>query len=736
MADRLMTVLYVVCIIFLLTACAKHNPLKPDNDPNAPLVLTEEKVLSGNGSDYTYRQSAKLNLPKDKEYLIAWRITTTDSLLPDGIVTDAEGWIFHYTTNADTSIPLSSPACQRTIWTSGLQQNWEFASANGKLKQIISKVEVKVIPSAGKMAEYCKTFPMDRIFGSKMIPPGFEQGGTTGMGIHVSLREIYGDIFVEGLYAHHFMYRINTVDLNQNILQSGQWYSTLECENIRELYINTQTTPSLVPNQPDEYTQLETYLVSRQGMEETTHHKIYFKAKGGFHAKTLVYPRHLYGMGQYHYIPYLDESVPSIPIEPQSSTHHSTNLFKDEDAYTAINSSDFKMYLAWGWHGQYGRPGVNSTTITDDPFDKVVNLCPDEETDVDYYSYITHFDLQMDGQPFPALAQFGNTQIVTHSDGTLWRRVKYSNLDCSRATLTELSNGLHTFRFSVVDGQSVYDPTPVELKVNLVPYVPVSQRNGILIIDDDISNASFCPEAKVDSVYQAITPTVYGPVVQFDRASSNYTDMKNRRISPTMLQNYKAVIYHCDYPTYTSNYSLDADGMYLYLMNGGKLVISGAANIAAMINALLMQSKYNEQYSLGFRNADDVSITTNNMLSQPYFVSANGASEAWPDIPLNISTSFVSLINSRHGLGPVTIFNNLEHVSRVYRYGCKIPGTDNYSPTQEQYSQYITKTVGIEYIYPGSGKVVVLGFPLSYMQQPNVNLALQKIIDNLLSSDM
>lgn len=708
-------------IIFLFVfGCEKKNPVQVITD-NSVLQLEGEKYPLPNSEEYLFRQVAKVSLNEDEDCVFAWRITTTDSLLPSGIFTNDEGWIWHYAAGADTSVSLADPHCKRTIWTSEKQQSWQFISSGQKLSHIISRVEVKVRRDGKPEMIYGINYRDDRIIGTE-INVNFQNGSIVSRFIHVSLRERITDIYVDGMYAHHFMYRFNILDSGMNVIQEGNWLSSLEQEDIRELYIN-----GMPVNEEGQYTQLEVYVVTRQGIEEATHPTIYFRVKGNLHPKTLIYEQIITGVGEYHYThnpQYMSNYI-------YDNGHFSSYLFKDEDnCYTAINSSDFKLRLAFGWRGEYGNlSSSGNIVISDNPLDFVMNYTMDENTDTRYDAKVTHIDLQLDGAPFPLLLQYGESHIVTHEDNTRWRRYQI-NEDGSALiiTLANLPNGLHSVKACAFDKQGVYDDTPAEFSFKLVQYIPYANRSGILIVDDD-NNYQFCPEATVDSIYQNMLPTSYGNIVQWDMNSHQNNDYLNRKLAPSILQRYKVVVYHSDNPTYQGNLANELDGLSIYIENGGKFILSGCSNIKSII-----QQSPGSGYSSNFFGAE----LLNNCQAltsyiTPYFIKAVSANPAWQDVPVNTVTSYNSFVNLCHGFYSVTYFNSGTGWEALFKFGCKEPGSDNYSPTQDTYDNLRTKDVALKKNISGGGSMVIFGFPLSLMEQEQLRQALSVIINNMIA---
>lgn len=715
--------LFILCLHFF--SCDRRTPTQVTTDFSV-LQFSGEKISLPGGNEYQFKQTASLQIDETDGCLFAWRIATTDSLLPEGVFTDAEGWIFHYAAGADTSIPLDDPDSQRTIWTSARQQEWTFNSVNNQLPRIVSKVEVRIKRSGEPETRYEQYFRDDRLVSTLIIVP-FPDYATIGLGFHASLREQTSDIYVEGMYAHHYMYRLNTVDSELNLVYEGVWQNSINCENIRELYLT-----GLVPNYTAQFTQLEVYVVTRQGIEEATHKSVYFKVQMGFHPKTLIYHTTTSALGQYHYS-FKNNFYPSGFYFSNDNIHWNTNLFKNGNNRCAINSPDLALRLSFGWDGQFVTWGMGGYYVSNNPFDSEFSWCMDETTYQNYFAKIRFFDLRMDGSPFPNVFSYGASSIVTHNDNTEWRRVKYSGQGAFCVTLTGLGNGNHTFEASAVDDQEVYDPTPATMTIELTPLVEINNRSGILIIDDEPNNTNFAPEARIDSIYYNILPTSYGPVQQFDiQEHFSMTDVQNRRLSASLLQQYDMVVYHSDYPTQTSYFPLEIDPITIYLNMGGKLILSGGSNVWVVLTNILSQSTTLASNLLGNINAQNCTALTNNFLSKSYFVSAIGEYGALNDVPLNLTRPVSPLLNTRQGLGTVTYFSEGTGLTPLYKFGCKLPTATVYPPTQAEYDNLITKHVALKKDITGGGKFVIFGFPLAYMEEVPMAQALSTLIDDLM----
>ncbi len=716
-------IIYLMMSIVLLAilSCSKSNPVSlPQLNHNA--ISFHEDKLPLSGEEFTYRQEVEINGEKSGNSY-AYKVSTVSGNPPAGYAVDAEGWLLFDSVNAGN------------IWTSKPKLGFEFDSVNGKVQDLIKHIEVKIKTPNNEINQYSSAFKSSRIIGS-MIYVNFAQGAQVGTGVQFELSEVIGDIFVEGLYAGHFMYRLNIVDANLNAITEGQWYSSLEMADIRKVKLNGFSTPALVANAEGQYTQFETYVVTRHGIEEAQTSSVYFRAVSGYLPKAMIYPQTLAGLGQYHYSITGIYEGNAADLIPSNSEQKSRNLWFSQNQYMAINSPDFKLHVRWGYRGQYGIITQTSWMPTDNPWDSEINMCISDNGQY-YGSRIVAFDLRLNGQPFPIQPEFFNPQIVTHADNSQWLRIPNHD-DANRHTILQnLSSGTHTMEVCVVDLQGLHDATPVSISINLSPYVPFANRSGVLIVDDSASHTTFSPEDYVDTFYNSVVPTTWGPVDSFDVSENGIGS-----ISPSMLMNYKAVLWHSDNPSSSSNLPVAIDALDIYTGNAGNLIISGTHHLLGVFSSLLnsVPSFYtnrlgltsNSQYgylataiqtntfmqkAIGLGNLNDIHVR--------YYDEADPGN--YPE------TGFNSIVNARKGIGTLTYFNPDSGLNFLYGFGCKPVTYPTFPPTQAQYDLYSDTYLAYKHT-SGASSVVIFGFPLSYMRQSEVASALQTIFAGILNN--
>lgn len=278
---------FLVNLAFLamLVSCGKAVPTLPQTSAGM-LIFTEDK-LPLEGDEYIYRQGISAGPAAPEAALFAWRIETLSGELPAGFCADSAGWLWFEAPGSNPEIPLSEAGPHRSIWTSQSSLSFDFASSEGKIADLVRSAELQIKSMDGQIKSHRSSFKSDRLLGS-LINVGFANGANTGTGIEFGLRERIGDIYLDGLYADHFMFRVNILNYNLQLVSQGEWHSSLEMADLRRVRLNSSTNPALAVNALGQVTQFECYLVSRQGIEEATLQSVHFRVRGNFRPKARI----------------------------------------------------------------------------------------------------------------------------------------------------------------------------------------------------------------------------------------------------------------------------------------------------------------------------------------------------------------------------------------------------------------------------------------------------------------
>lgn len=702
--------------------------------------------------------------------------TAADNLIPQNLL-DLDpkgGWVVHYVPGEDETLSLSDTNTRRTIWTSQKYAviNFPAADANGNPLVRASKFEVVAVDNRGAITPVIAW----RNFKTSSMRPtctisttkGNPNGGVVGAGLKLSFTMDDTDPFI-AVVPYRYQFQIMKLDLQGNVItppESLVWVDTknqiVEPGNvliIGEFLLNLKSNPPLRYDYDSNGNQISsTRVISRAtdlaGIVSIPGEAsvIDFKVKSGFSPTTLVYSKKTYAMGDYHYEDWGDDTTPEVlPTQyVQGSQRWATPLFKDfEDKYTAVYSNNLKLWLRWGWFGEYGDV-TSSGLVTyvdgaQQPLQhgKKVDVVLDRATGTNYFSEITHFWLRYDNDAYQ-FPPYKHLEVVD-DNGDRWLRVPKNSVIGQSILLTGLpipdadTPGEHTFEVACEDLQGKVDPQPAVYKFYLHRYIPASNRNGILIIDDDLPNPNQSPQETVTNLYTSMFSGYTGPIsfvnqVPPGASIDNYTnpthaDARKRQIALSDLQKYKLVVYHNDSPADNGNFVDIADPLTLYMLHGGNLLVSHTSRLKANLETLSPTGRRGTLLSeMGFGNIPQLSALGSSLSNNPYFYKAVGTTSGFADVDLNTTTSFNSIVNTRKGLGSIAYFPN-HNGTVIYKLGCKTVGMDNYSPASEAvYNTYNDQPVGIRRETSSGGKAYTLGFPLAFMDNTDAKALINNII--------
>lgn len=694
-----------------------------------------------------------------------------DGLIPQNLL-DMDpkgGWVIHYMPGEDQNKPLDSASTRRTIWSSQKYAviNFPSADANGNPIQRASRFEVIAIDNRGAVS----TRAAWRNFTTTSLRPtctisttkGNTNGAVVGAGLRLSFTMDDKDPFTPVLpFKYEFM--MMKTNLTGTVItppESLVWVDTKsqiatpgEQINIAQFLLNLDSNPPLTYDYDADgvartITRVTARVTDMSGVVSVpdSHTVIEFRVKRGFAPRSLIYGPKTYAMGDYHYDDWGDDSTPEVlPTQiTQGRQRWATPFFKDLDnKNTAVHSNNMRIWLRWGWHGEFG--SANETgTITYDPevpYGKKVDVVLDRYTGENYFSEITHFLIRYDDDYYK-FPPYDHLKYMD-SNGKWWLRVPVNSVIGQSILLTGLpaptmdTPGRHVFEVACQDLQGVIDPEPAVFEFYLHAFRPAAQRSGILVIDDDAHHNAHSPHAIVKANYESMFSGYTGNVdyvfqTSVDDVVAPSADARHRQVAFSDMQKYKLVVYHNDNPNNDGKFPIVVDALTLYMLNGGNLLVSNSSRLKSNLESLSPTGRRSTLIKLmGFTDVPSLSVLGSSVTNNPFFykaVAANG----YNDVALNTSTSFNSVVNTRKGLGAIAIMSNINpNASVIYRLGCKAVGTDAYSPTTTaQFELYNNKPVGIRNTTATNGKSFTLGFPLSYMVTDDAKAMINSVVTEL-----
>ncbi|MDZ4183331.1 MAG: hypothetical protein U1B83_10700, partial [Candidatus Cloacimonadaceae bacterium] len=659
------------------------------------------------------------------------------------------GWVMHYKPGANQDLPLSDPAARRWIWTTQKYAviNFPASDANGNPLTIESTFEVIAIDNRGDITPLHPNYVAQRrsiawrSFKATSARPkcflsttkGNPNGGSVGSGIKLLFSMKDFDPFIpETPYRYEFKLLKTHPTTGAAIAGTEtEWFNTDGQYRMNEYLMTRYTSPALTYDYENNVLVSKTKVFARVFdmagvVSYADSASISFAVKPGFRPQTLIYPQKVYALGDNHFIDYTDESTPEIyPFTIVGGAQRfATSFFKDlENNITAVNSNNIKVWIRWGWKGEYGRvPATGPIEYTNNPYDKKVDTVLDRATNVNYFSEITHFDLRLNGEPynFPPYAQ----NIITDTDGKRWIRIPQFSPLGQTVVLTTLPSGTHTFEVRCVDLQGEVDPIPAVHSFTLHAPIPKAQREGVLIIDDDLNNSTL-PDTIATPKYTAMLADFTGTKTFIKRATplepgNTFADFKLRHLATSDLQKYKLVIYHNDNPGDSGNLKVENDGLTLYMQSGGNVLISHTSKLAEVLDAFVLGTQKSFLSFFGVPYISQPAKFMSSSLSiRAYFQQAVGQL-TYPNVDLQWGTtgppeaSFNALVNLRQGLSTISYFPFGTAANTIYRMGIKPTTYPVAAPTQADFDLYNMQPIGLRSIN-ANNRCYLFGFPLSYM---------------------
>jgi hypothetical protein len=772
-------------MMVLVTGCGKKGSLNPLERPEIFITsyegvedtedIAEEPYLfqkriywrgeskGGTVEGYAYRVLDADNVP----------IRTPKTLI------DADGWIYHYKPGADQSIPLTNPDV-RTIWTNKVFDVINFpASVDGDSSNVVSIFEVKCKDNYDQESLTAKRYfnvtgsppDFDVIFAGRFFPlkaasldlPENERiYKTVGLGFDVSFLFTEHTPYTPSV-PNYYMFRLEKRNVVTGELipgsekpADGTWYDTSQQKNVSSLWLTMEgdnqedfagrddvffvLNPDEFENNNPSSPKTRTHLIAKAvslGNIHSPNQTAQFSVYENFEPSALVYERRTVVLGRNHFTTFQDDSLQRPLPEQQSpvpgeGTQYGTPFFLDKDGdLAALYSPDLKIYLRWGWKGQFDN---------NDPDQGFINEVHDNVTSIDYLATVKAFDLRLDGDfyNYPPLVQDPDKDYIFEDpDGTKWLRVPRFHPIDTRALLTDVTPGEHHFVVRVLDSQNKTSP-PVDFSFYIKERIPEDQKEGILIVADEVYAGAlgYINEA-TNTFYDYIVSEYSGPVETLNRnwLKNNVWDPRlhygRNVVSPTDLESYRLVIWHCDFPTdvgASTNFHEDFDTINLFMRGNGNMLLSAGQNLRNIHTQSRDQGFYNflfERYfGIPFQEADAILRLSQAFTSNPYFIGADNAPGSPLNLPgIDLNLQFHPILPSQGGLGPVAYFNfdliDDPNVETIYTMR-----------TTEAGAAYEGEPVAIRRI-TDNNKTYMFGFPLSYMDQDQVKGMLNLIIDDI-----
>ncbi len=712
----------------------------------------------------------------------AFRVLNEDGeaiATPGHDVITEDGWIKFYTPNADTSIPLNQSA-QTTIWVdqSYATINFPAADANGDSANVVSLFDVKCIDDRGSESDIARKYfqahsytPWLYIDSSK----GSINGETISTAIIFQFTMKDNDPFV-GEDAYYYEYKLERKNLDGSIITEieggypDEWISTYGLPDITLPLHSALNGNALIPNIiVDDVPQDSTFVRARAidtALIHSDEKEISFIVKEGFYPGSVIYygegnsnANGIYSLGTHHFATYLDDGISDIlpSVQTSDGAHHATAFWynqneNDEAKYNAIGSNDFKTYMRWGYYGEFE---------DDNPQERREDNTLDEISGQPYFCEIVGYDLRLDGEPYyyPPIPAEG-IHLQVDDDGTEWLRVSVND-PISQATTVTLTSfggsldnlyGEHNFEVRSIDLQGAVDLTPHVFTYTIVPPILKEEKSGILIIDDE-GDTGQAPGGLVDTLYTYIISDYATEHGSLNRGVLNEFIVSEVMdglhygksiISPSDLQQYKAIIYHSDNPTAEFNFWKEFESLKIYLLQGGNLILSGGGTLK-IVHKKCADNAFNildDYFGIPINNEDAIDRVSTSYTDNAFFIKAVALGN-FNDIDLLLPSFNTSITHpvvpglSANGLGPVAYFNN-HNAEVIFSYGSKdvgedppsIPGSWHIVPTQEEYDLYNGLPIALKY-ETDNNSCYIFGFPLAYMDREQLKPMMTQILNDL-----
>lgn len=723
----------------------------------------------------------------------AYRVLNMDGepIQTSGTFIDEEGWVYHYKPGADTDIPLTNPDV-RSRWTKNVTDVIYFPSSTeeGEADTLVSIFEIKCKDHRGNESEIVRRYfsvtsqvpGVDVIFADrfrvldayKQDPPRIR---TIGTGVEVRFDIQENTPYVPDNFASYFMFRFTKRDVASGELlpeYQTEWYSTQGQRNIYrawltlkdgEIYDMVGRDDIFKVLELDEFagprffnpiteTVMEVKAINLAGVHSDIE-ELAFRVFDDFETEALIYVRRINVLGQNHFATFQDQSVTRpLPFEetPEGVRFGTPFFIDSQGRYAALNSADIKIYLNWGWTGQYENQDPDHSFLNE-THDRIP-IWDEEEEEwrmVDYLGNIVAYDLRINSAPYyyPPLSDspdFYSKYLFVDDEGLEWLRIPRTTLYHGSLLLTEVMDGENLFEVRILDSQNKLSETK-EFLFKVRNRVPRDQKSGILILDND-NHPTLDPQ--INEFYQAILSQYSGEVHYLNRRLLRDTvwDSRlhyNRNVfSPTDLEQFGLVIYHCDVPMNTgdedANFHREFGAINQYLRGGGNIILSSGRNLEHMLDRAYEQgwnTIFDDFMGIGLVHPDQNNVyTLSGAFNQrPYFVKAVPAGNNYPEMNLNLSLNIspANTLEKFGGLGPVAYFNEnilLPGATPIYSFGSRPVGDTPSEPSEEEFEHLTGQPVAIKNTLPNN-TTFTFGFPLSFMEVEEARVFINQVIQEL-----
>lgn len=740
----------------------------------------------------------------------------------NGMTDEDEGWVLHYKAGADESIPLGDPEASKTVWTDAVYAEINFPangeqlfnndgtpqidleSGNFVYAPVTSIFEIKCVDDRGDesgiFSRFYKSTSKTPSILAVESTQGPIDGKRIGTGVILKFRISDTDPLI-GDEPNYFEFKLQIKDNNGTVISEADggyadvWNSTRFQDDVTEFLLIPEAAasddnpgPFIRNNTPDPSNEEvfldSTYLTVRaydlagiQSQEMT----IKFAVKEGFYPGSLIYcgfdpngdgkPDYTYNdifaIGKYHYSTRKADFLGTVDV-PEEVTidgyKYGLPLWINKDSvFTAINSQDLKIYMHWGFQGEYGEIGQSTTTVTDSPFNQRVGLVLDENTQEIYFSELKYFDLQFDGEPYH-YAPLAGVVDTYYDDLGGWTRIPIGAEIDQNTILFDLDAGLHSFKVRAVDLSNIGDPSPAEMIFNIVePIKKAGKLNKILIIDDDKHGNSSTDEL-LDNLYLDALSDYTGTIETYDlwvtsvsgqevQTYNSLLHFSQDIICPIDLQEYELVIYHSDKAGGGTSFYKNSNCFKIFFALGGNILVSlgdaayNAYNNSNNNSSYLMEDNFGIPMKIYATDPDMVIKITNSnypVNGKSFLIQANAVTPLTANLNLELDPgiqTWDNLVNLGQGLGACSYF--VEDVFEespenpmlvppvpIYRYGCKPIDAEFYPPTQEQFDLYNDQVIAIKHISENNTNYM-FGFALPYMQAVDLKAMFNEILSEL-----